>query len=140
MSVNAKITLVDGMQFAGTANSGHEVIMDAAPEVGGQNKGSRPMELVAIALGGCTGMDVISILRKKKQDVKEFEINVTGQKAEEYPKRYTSMHIEFVIKGKDISEDAVQRAVELSYDKYCAVGGTIKPGAQVTHSYRIEEV
>ncbi|HLC17257.1 MAG TPA: OsmC family protein [Thermodesulfovibrionia bacterium] len=140
MSVNAKITLVDGMQFAGTANSGHEVIMDAAPEVGGQNKGSRPMELVAIALGGCTGMDVISILRKKKQDVKGFEINVTGQKAEEYPKRYTSMHIEFVIKGKDISEDAVQRAVELSYDKYCAVGGTIKPGAQVTHSYRIEEV
>jgi putative redox protein len=140
MSVNAKITLVDGMQFVGTANSGHEVIMDAAPEVGGQNKGSRPMELVAIALGGCTGMDVISILRKKKQDVKGFEINVTGQKAEEYPKRYTNMHIEFVIKGTNISEDAVQRAIELSYDKYCAVGGTIKPGAQVTHSYRIEEV
>jgi len=140
MSVNAKITLVDGMQFVGTANSGHEVIMDAAPEVGGQNKGSRPMELVAIALGGCTGMDVISILRKKKQDVRGFEINVTGQKADEYPKRYTSMHIEFVIKGKDISEEAVKRAIELSSDKYCAVSGTIKPGTEVTHSYRIEEV
>lgn len=140
MSVKAKVTLVDGMNFVGVANSGHEVIMDAASEVGGQNKGARPMELVAIALGGCTGMDTISILRKKKQDVKGLEINVTGQKADEFPKRYKSLHIEFVVKGKNIAEGAVRRAIELSSDKYCAVGESLKPGAEITHSYRIEEV
>lgn len=140
MSVKAKVTLIDGMNFVGVANSGHEVIMDAAPEVGGQNKGARPMELVAIALGGCTGMDAISILRKKKQDVKGLEINVTGKKADEFPKRYTSLHIEFVVKGKNVAEDAVKRAIELSSDKYCAVGGSLKPGTEITHSYRIEEI
>ncbi len=133
----AKVTFVDGMQFIGTADSGHAIVMDALPNVGGNDTGARPIELLPIALGGCTGMDVISILRKKKQNVSKFEMNVTGEQAEDYPHKYTSMHIEYVVKGKDISEDAVKRAIELSMAKYCAVGATLSGTAKITHSYKI---
>jgi len=136
---NAKVTLVDvsGMQFVGTADSGHAVVMDSTQNVGGNDTGSRPMELLMMAFGGCSGMDVISILRKKKQDVRKFEINVKGEKAETDPHYYTDLHIEYVVAGKDISEDAVKRAVELSLEKYCSVGATLGKAAKITHSYKI---
>lgn len=134
---NAKVTLVGGMQFVGTADSGHAVVMDATASVGGNNTGPRPMELLMIAFGGCSGMDVISILRKKKQDVSRFEINVKGEMAETTPHYYTALHIEYVVAGRDISEDAVKRAIELSMGKYCAVGATLGKAAKITHSYRI---
>jgi putative redox protein len=98
------------------------------------------MELVAMAYGGCTGMDVISILRKKKQDVHDLEMIIRAEKAEKHPKRYTDIHIEFVVRGRGIDEAAVKRAIELSSDKYCAVGATLKPNANITNSYRIEEI
>jgi len=134
---NAKVTLVDGMQFVATADSGHAVVMDSTQNVGGNNTGSRPMELLMMAFGGCSGMDVISILRKKKQDVRKFEINVKGEKAETDPHYYTGLHIEYIVSGKEISEDAVKRAVELSLEKYCSVGATLGKAAKITHSYRI---
>lgn len=134
---NAKIRLVGGMHFAGKADSGHEVLMDAPASVGGNDKGSRPIELLLISFGGCSGMDVISILRKKKQDVTDLEINVKGEQASDYPHKYTSIHIEYLIKGRDISEEAVKRSIELSLDKYCAVGATLGAGAEITHSYSI---
>jgi putative redox protein len=133
----AKVTLVDSMQFVGTADSGHAVVMDAHASVGGNNTGSRPMELLLMAFGGCSGMDVISILRKKKQDVNKLEINVEGEQAGDYPKMYISLHIEYVVTGKDISEDAVKRAIELSLGKYCSVGATLGKAAKITHSYKI---
>jgi len=133
----AKITLVHGMQFVGSADSGHEVVMDASSNVGGNNTGARPMELLLIAFGGCSGMDVISVLRKKKQDVSKFEIDVHGEMAEATPHYYTALHIEYVVKGKDISEEAVKRAIELSLEKYCSVGATLGKAAKITHSYRI---
>jgi len=136
---NIKVKLVDGMQFVGMGDSKHAVVMDALPNVGGADTGPRPIELLPIALGGCTGMDVISILRKKKQKVTGFEMNIKGEQAEEYPHKYTSLHIEYVIRGKDISEDAVKRAIELSMNKYCAVGATLAGTAKITHSYRIIE-
>ena len=85
-------------------------------------------------------MDVISILRKKKQDVTDFEINVDGTTAEHHPRYFTDIHIEYVITGKDISEDAVKRAIDLSIDKYCMVGTTIKKAANITYSYKIIQV
>ena len=84
-------------------------------------------------------MDVISILRKKKQNVTGFEMNIKGEQAEDYPHKYISLHIEYVIKGKDISEDAVKRAIELSFNKYCAVGATLSGTAKITYSYKIIE-
>ena len=133
----AKVTLVDGMQFVGSADSGHAIVMDAQESNGGNNTGSRPMELLLMAFGGCSGMDVISILRKKKQNVSKFETNVDGEMAEGYPHKYTALHIEYVVTGKNISEEAVKRAIELSLDKYCSVGATLGKAAKITHSYKI---
>jgi len=133
----AKVTLVNGMQFVGAADSGHAVVMDAPASSSGGNTGSRPMELLLMAFGGCSGMDVISILRKKKQNVSKFETNVDGEMAEDYPHMYTALHIEYVVTGKNISEEAVKRAIELSLDKYCSVGATLGKAAKITHSYKI---
>lgn len=134
---NAKVTLVDDMQFIGTAESGHAVVMDAPASVGGKNTGSRPSELLLMAFGGCSGMDVISILRKKKQRVSKLEMNVSGEMADKHPHLYTAMHIEYVITGKDISEEAVKRSIELSLKTYCSVGATLEKAANITHSYKI---
>ena len=135
--MKSRIKLVEDMQFVGTADSGHAVVMDAPPSVGGHDTGSRPSELLLTAFGGCSGMDVISILRKKKQDVTGFEMNVTGTTQEAHPRFFTDIHIEYVITGRNVSEEAVQRAIDLSIDKYCMVGTTIGKAAKITHSYRI---
>ncbi len=134
---SARVTLVKGMQFVGSADSGHAVVMDAPASVGGSDSASRPMELLLMAFGGCTGMDVISILRKKKQNVSRLELNVKGEQAENHPHMYTAIHIEYVITGREVSEDAVKRAIELSLEKYCSVGATLGKAAKITHSYKI---
>lgn len=107
--LHAKVTYTHGLQFVGEASSGHAIVMDGDPEVGGNNTGLRPMELLLVGLGGCSGMDIVSILRKKKQEVTSLEINVRGQKAENYPKKYTDIDMEFIIKGINISEDSVKK-------------------------------
>lgn len=135
----AKVTFVQGMQFVGEADSRHAIVMDSDSSVGGSNTGLRPTELILIGLGGCSGMDVVSILKKKKQQVTGLEILVDGKKAEAYPMKFTDISIEFVVKGKDISEQAVKRAVQLSMDKYCSVKATLEGSANVTFSFRIVE-
>lgn len=135
--MKSKVKLVDNMQFVGTADSGHAVIMDAPQSSGGNNTGSKPSELLLMSFGGCSGMDVISILRKKQQDVTNFEINVNGDVPETHPRSFTDIHIEYVVTGRNISEEAVQRAIDLSLEKYCMVGNTVGKGAKITHSYKI---
>jgi putative redox protein len=137
--VEAKVTLVKDMQFAGNAESGHTLIMDADDTAGGHNAGFRPMELLLVGFGGCSGMDVISILRKKRQQVTGLEINIKGERANDYPKVYKEIHIEYVVKGKDIAKEAVERAISLSVDKYCSVGATLAKTGRITHSFRIIE-
>ncbi len=133
----AKVTLVQDMQFNGQATSGHTLTMDADDASGGHNAGFRPMELLLVGFGGCSGMDVISILRKKRQNVSGLEINVKGEKTEDYPKIYKEVHIEYVVKGKGIDKEAVERAIHLSLDKYCSVGATLAKSGTITHSYKI---
>ncbi|MBI4690414.1 MAG: OsmC family protein [Nitrospirae bacterium] len=135
----AKVKYVDGLQFVGEATSGHAIVMDGDAEVGGRNTGSRPMELLLMGIGGCSGMDVVSILKKKKSEIKGLEINVKGQKAENYPKKFTDINLEFIIKGKGLSEDAVKKAVELSMEKYCSVKATLEGSANITWSWKIIE-
>ena len=140
MNIEARVHLVQDMQFSGTAaTSGHRLTMDADDTAGGHNAGFRPMELLLVAFGGCSGMDVISILRKKRQAVVDLEINVRGEKAEDYPKIYKQIHIEYVVKGKNIEKQAVERAISLSLDKYCSVGATLSKAGTITHDFRIEE-
>jgi putative redox protein len=133
----AKVIFTQGLQFVGEASSGHAIVMDGDPEVGGDNTGLRPMELLLVGLGGCAGMDVVSILRKKKQEVTGLEITVRGQKADKYPKKYTDIVIEFLVKGKNISEEAVKRAIGLSMDKYCSVKATLEGSAKISFTYKI---
>ena len=137
--IEAKVTYVDGLQFVGEAASGHAIVMDGDKEVGGRNTGARPMELLLIGLGGCSGMDVVSILKKKKQEINGVEIKVKGEKAENYPKKFTDIDIEFIVRGRNVSDDAVKRAVELSMEKYCSVKATLEGSAKITWSYKIIE-
>ena len=135
--VEARVRLAKEMEFCGSASSGHSLIMDAEDVSGGHNKGFRPMELLLVGFGGCTGMDVISILRKKRQDVAGLEMNVKGEQADSFPHIYTAVHIEYVVTGKGIQKEAVERAIELSLTKYCSVGATLAKAGTITHSYRI---
>jgi len=137
--VEAKVKLIQDMQFEGRTTSAHTLTMDADEEAGGRNAGFRPMELLLVGFGGCSGMDVISILRKKRQNVTGLEINVRGEKADDYPKIYKEVHIEYVVKGKGVEKEAVERAIELSLTKYCSVGATLARAGTITHSYRIVE-
>jgi len=136
---NANIKLTSGMQFVASADSGHAVVMDADADAGGNNTGSRPMELLLMGIGGCSGMDIISILRKKKQQVTGLDAHVSGTVADEYPHRYTEITLKYIVRGKELSQDAVKRAVQLSMDKYCSVKATLEGSAKITFSYRIIE-
>lgn len=138
--MNAKIKWVEGLQFLGESATGHAIVMDGDIEAGGKNTGMRPTELLLIGLGGCSGMDIVTILQKKKQQVTSIVINVKGTKAESYPKKFTEIEIEFVVSGKDISEDAVKRAVELSMEKYCSVKATLEGSAKIVFSHRIVNI
>lgn len=135
--LDAKITYVKGLQFVGDSSSGHAVVMDGEPSVGGHNTGPRPMELLLLGAGGCSGMDVISILKKKRQEVTGLEIRVKGKKAEDYPKKFTHITLEFIVKGRNISEEAVEKAIELSMNKYCSVKATLGGAAKIGFSCKI---
>ena len=125
------------MQFTGTATSGHMLGMDADNDAGGNNKGFRPMELLLVGFGGCSGMDAISILRKKRQEVTGLEINIRGERADSHPRVYKEIHIEYVVKGRGIKKEAVERAIALSLEKYCSVGATLAKTGTIIHSYRV---
>jgi len=135
----ARVTLLEAMQFKGISDSGHELVMDAAEDVGGQGKGPRPLELLLLGLGGCTGMDVISILRKKRVNVAGYEIVLRAERAKEHPKVYTSISVEHIVRGKGIPPEAVERAIELSDTKYCTVGAMLRKAVPITVTYRIVE-
>lgn len=123
----------EGLRFIGHVEGSPDVTMDS-------ENGPTPMELVLMALGGCTGMDVISILQKMRKDVKDFEINLSAERAQEYPKVFTKIHLEYVIYGSNIDENSVKRAIELSQEKYCGVGAMLKRSGEITYSWRIVEV
>jgi len=129
--MDAKVTWKKDMSFEGIATSGHAVPMGTSVEHGGADDGSSPMELVLMALGGCTAMDVVPILKKKQQDVTAFEIRVHGDRAEDHPKVYTHIVLEYVVTGHNIDPEAVRRAIELSETKYCSVSAMISKSAQI---------
>ena len=128
-----------GMKFEGSASSGFSLTMDSAAAHGGQDCGFRPMELVLVSLAGCTAMDVISILKKKRQDVTAFEIRVKGRSAEQHPKVYTEIEVEYVVTGRGVDPTAVERAIALSETKYCPVQATLRPTANIRSTYRVLE-
>ncbi len=132
----AQIKWTGGMQFVGKADSGHAVVMDADGEHGGQDSAVRPGELPLIALGGCTGIDVVMILNKMKVPIEAFEIAIEAEAAEEHPKVWTKIHVIYTLTGK-IPEKKAQKAVELSHEKYCSVGAVLGATAKMTHEFKI---
>jgi putative redox protein len=135
--LTAKVKWVEGFQFVGESGSGHAIVMDASPEAGKVMTGMTPMEMLLVGVGGCSGMDVVSVLKKKRQEVVDVAVNVSGEKAESYPQKYTSIQLEFIITGKNISDDAVKKAVDLSMEKYCSVKATLEGSAKIGYSYKI---
>jgi putative redox protein len=117
--MDAQVTWQGNMAFDATASSGFHVKLDTAPSVGGEDDGFRPLELMLVSLAGCTAMDVISILRKKRQDVTNFEVRVNAEQTDDHPHVFTKMQVEYVVTGRGVSADAVKRAIELSETKYC---------------------
>ena len=135
--MNAKVDWKGRMSFTGSADSGFEVPLGSFPEVGGDNDGFRPMELMAVSLAGCTAMDVISILKKKRQEISDFQVTVETERADQHPKVFTSAVIEYHVAGKDIAENAVSRAMELSADAYCPAQAMIGKIIPLTLKYYI---
>jgi putative redox protein len=135
---HAKITWFGGKQFVGVDSSKHSVVLSSQDEDNGT--GMKPSDLLLVAVAGCSAVDVIGILDKKRQDVRGLEINVTGEQDEDPPWTFRRVEMEFVIKGRDLKEKAVADAIELSVQKYCSVSATIEATAEVVSSYRIEEV
>jgi putative redox protein len=135
--MQASVVWSKGMSFTGTADSGHTVAIGTDPGVGGDDDGLRPMELMAISLAGCTAMDVISILRKKRVDVTGFEVKVDGDRAADHPKVFTAFNIHYVVRGHDVEPAAVERAMELSRTKYCPAQAMLGKIAPITLSYEI---
>lgn len=134
-SVNTK--WIKDMQFDSEVN-GHHITIDAIPEVGGSDAGPRPKMLMLTALAGCTGMDVVSILQKMRVEVESFNIDVSAEETEEHPKHFTHMHIVYRFGGKDLPMDKLQKAVELSQDRYCGVSFMYRKAMEVTHEIVIE--
>jgi putative redox protein len=125
------------MQFVARADTGHAIIMDATEANGGHDSASGPMEVVLMGLLGCTAMDVISILKKKRQPVEGFKIFASGERAAEHPKPYTAIHLEYVAYG-EVAPDALARAVQLSEEKYCGAIATVRGVTKITSSSRVE--
>ena len=127
------------LSFSGSAPSGFSVDLSAYKDIGGVGDGFAPEELVALGLAGCTGMDVVSILRKKQQDVQKFEVRVTTEKRPEHPKVWTRALIEYFVTGNNVDPAAVERAIELSREKYCLVQNMLKATVKIESRYEIKQ-
>jgi putative redox protein len=127
----------ENMSFKVRVN-GHDMILDSSKEFGGNNEGPRPKSMMLVALAGCTGMDVVSILKKMKVEFDDFRVEVEGNITDEHPKHYDHMHIRYILKGKDIPPEKVNNAINLSQEKYCGVSFTYRKALKVTHELIIE--
>ncbi|MEW6353752.1 MAG: OsmC family protein [Pseudomonadota bacterium] len=133
--MKARVTWVEESLFVGATGSGHAVVLDGPPEAGGRNLGIRPMEMVLVGLAGCTAFDVVDILRKKRETVSGCTVEVDAERADSVPKVFTKIHVRYTVTGKNIKDESVKRAVELSAEKYCSVSIMLGKTAVMTHDY-----
>ena len=137
--MKARVKWVEGMTFIGESESGHAVVMDASPDVGGRNLGPRPMEMLLLGTGCCSSIDVILILQKMRQQVSDCYVEIEAERAESEPKVFTKIHLHFVVKGRDIKAEAVEKAVKLSAEKYCSASIMLGATAAMTHDFEVIE-
>jgi len=135
--MKARVKWVEQVSFLGETESNHAVLMDGSPAVGGRNLGPRPMEMLLLGAGGCTSFDVITILKKSRQAVSDCYVELDAERAETDPKVFTKIHMHFVVKGKNIKPDVVEKAIKLSAEKYCSASIMLGATAAVTHDFEV---
>jgi putative redox protein len=137
--MKARVVWVEDSVMMGESGSGHGVVMDGPPEHGGRNLGVRPMEMLLLGMGGCTEFDVLSILRKSRQQVSGCVVELEAERAEQNPKVFTRIHAHFIVTGRGLSEKHVARAISLSAEKYCSASLMLGESAEITHDYEIHD-
>jgi putative redox protein len=137
--MKARIKWIQDVMFVGESGSGHAVVMDGAPDAGGRNLGIRPMEMVLLGLGGCSAFDVMSILKRGREAVTDCVVSLEAERASTDPKVFTKINVHYVVTGRSLDRHKVERAVQLSADKYCSASAILSKTAQLSHSIEIIE-
>ncbi|CAB5504377.1 OsmC family protein [Bathymodiolus thermophilus thioautotrophic gill symbiont] len=130
---------IDNMMMVGESASGHAVVMDGPEALGGKNLGIRPMEMLLLGMGGCTTIDVVSTLKKMRENIHDCHTEITAERADEHPKVFTKIHIHFIVAGENLNEKKVAKAVSLSAEKYCSASIMLGKTAKVTHDFKVHE-
>lgn len=138
--MKSTIKWVDGVMFVGETGSGHALVVDGPPEAGGRNLGPRPMELILTGLGACTAFDVVTILKKARQPVTDCRVELEAERAEEVPKVFTRIHLHFVVSGRGLKTAQVERAINLSSEKYCSATIMLRASVAITHDFEVIDV
>ena len=138
--MKARIKWVEGVSFLGQTESNHSVLMDGPPDSGGKNLGPRPMEMVLIGTGGCTAFDVVHILKKQRQQISDCVAEIEAERADTDPKVFTRIHFHFIVTGKNLKPENVERAINLSAEKYCSASIMLAKTAEITHDFEIQEM
>ena len=137
--MNTTVKWIDGMMMVGESASGHAIVMDGPEDLGGKNLGIRPMEMLLLGMGGCTMIDVVSTLEKMREEVRDCRVEISAQRADDHPKVFTKIHLNFIINGSHLNEKKVEKAVNLSADKYCSASIMLGKIADITHDFIINE-
>jgi len=137
--MNISVNWVDGLLMVGKSDSGHTITMDGPPESGGENLGVRPMEMLLLGVAGCTMIDVVTTLKKMRQDLSHCETKINAERATDHPKVFTDIHIQFIVKGKDLDSKKVDKAITLSAEKYCSASIMLGEMATITHDFEVVE-
>jgi len=137
--MEVRIKWVEGMMFLGESESGHAVVLDGPPEIGGKNMGVRPMEMLLLGMGGCTSIDVMQILQKGRQNVTDCVAEISAERVDTIPKVFSKIHVHFIVTGKDLKEAVVARAIKLSAEKYCSASIMLEKSVEITHDFEMVE-
>ena len=137
--MNISVNWVDGLLMVGKSDSGHTITMDGPPESGGENLGVRPMEMLLLGVAGCTMIDVVTTLKKMRQDLSHLETKINADRATDHPKVFTDIHIKFILKGQNLDEKKVDKAITLSAEKYCSASIMLGETATITHDFEVVE-
>ena len=137
--MNISVNWVDGMLMVGKSHSGHSITMDGPPEIGGDNLGVRPMEMLLLGVAGCTMIDVVTTLKKMRQELTHCETKVNAERADDHPKVFTDIHIQFLVKGNSLDSKKVEKAITLSAEKYCSASIMLGKTASISHDFEILE-
>ena len=139
--MQASVRWLENVAFEAESPSGHKVVMDSSPEYGGENRGARPMELILMGLGGCASFDIVTILKKTRQDVVDVRCELSAERADSIPAVFTKIHLHFVVSGRGVKPNQVEKAVHLSADKYCSASKMLSDGGvEITHDFEVIEL